>query len=96
MNRDRLEDAAECERSHENDDRAVDVFAVDMKRKLAVNVHKKHWSDVPRSYLFLRLLEEEAELYDALNRDTPQEIIDECADVANFAMMLADCARNGK
>lgn len=96
MKRDRLEDAAECERSHENDDRAVDVFALDMKRKLAVNVHKKHWADVPRSYLFLRLLEEEAELYDALNRGTPQEIIDECADVANFAMMLADLARNGK
>jgi len=96
MDRNRLEDQAEHPRSHEEDALAVDVFALDMKRKLAANVHKKHWSEVPAIYLYQRMREEEAELYSAIKEGNIQSIIDEAADVANFAMMLADMARHGK
>ena len=41
------------------------------------------------------MLEEEEELYTELKEGNVQSIIDEAADVANFAMMLADRARRG-
>lgn len=94
MDRNRLEDQAEHPRDHADDDAAVDLFALDMKRKLAANVHKKHWDEVPMIYLYLRMREEEAELYSALEEGNQQNIIDEAADVANFSMMLADRARH--
>jgi len=93
MDRNRLEDQAEHPRDHADDDAAVDLFALDMKRKLAANVHKKHWDEVPMIYLYQRMLEEEEELYTALKEGNAQSIIDEAADVANFSMMLADRAR---
>ncbi len=94
MVRDRLEDQAEHPRNSEEDIAAVDLFALDMKRKLAANVHKKHWDEVPMIYLYQRMLEEEAELYSALEEGNQQNIIDEAADVANFSMMRADRARH--
>ena len=95
MVRDRLEDQAEHPRDHAADALAVDVFALDMKRKLAANVHKKHWDEVTRMYLARRLVEEVIELCEAVVANDPQSIIDESADVANFAMMISDQARRG-
>ena len=95
MDRNRLEDQAEHPRDHAADAMAVDVFALDMKRKLAANVHKKHWDEVSDRYLFGRLIEEIKELLEAIVDDEHKNIIDEAADVANFSMMLADRARRG-
>ena len=93
MDRNRLEDLAEHPRDHAADALAVDVFALDMKRKLAANVHKKHWDEVTNLYLFRRLVEESLELHEAIGIGTAQNIIDEAADIANFCMMIADQVR---
>ena len=94
MKRQRLEDMAESPRCPALDSIAVDVFALDMKRKLAKNVHKKHWNEVTLDYLYSRMLEEQAELYYALKSGNAQDIIDECADVSNFSLMIADSVRH--
>lgn len=72
---------------------ALYKFMADMFRKLRANKHKAHWSTVTEAFLIVRLAEEFAELADVLGKGTPQQIIDECADVANFAMMIADNER---
>jgi NTP pyrophosphatase (non-canonical NTP hydrolase) len=96
MKRDRLEDQAEKPRNPDQDAVAVDLFSGDMKRKLRANVHKKHWDEVSFQYLLMRLKEEIKELEEVIDSDyldTFARVIDEAADVANFAMMIADRAR---
>lgn len=93
MVRDRLEDQADHPRNHDDDNAAVDLFAFDMKRKLAANVHKKHWNEVTSAYLFRRLVEEVMELHEAMQIGSTDAIMLEAADVANFAMMIADQVR---
>lgn len=80
-------------------------FAGRMERKLAANDHKGHWDNCDFGYLSRRLHQEAKELSRALQRlksyagtypvaeKTVQGVIDEAADVANFAMMIADQAR---
>jgi hypothetical protein len=75
-------------------------FAVEMETKLRANDHKGHWRNCDFPYLDRRLDEEIKELKSALSRlDHPvtpeqrQRVIAEAADVANFAMMIADNAR---
>jgi len=41
----------------------------------------------------MRLTQEREELRRAVDRGDPQEVLREAADVANFAMMLADLVR---
>ncbi len=67
---------------------AVDGFARAMERKLRLNDHKAHWGDSTIDHLFTRLLDEVAELSHAMQDGGA--IGDECADVANFAMMIFD------
>ena len=74
---------------------AVDDFAEGMIRKLAKNSHKAHWSTVSCDYLFDRLKEEVHELSDSRSGSV-ESIIDECYDVANFAMMIADNVSKGR
>lgn len=64
-----------------------------MWEKLRANAHKRHWSEVSESFLYRRLLDELGELAEALGRGDGAAIQREAADVANFAMMLADNAR---
>lgn len=65
----------------------VKAFAVAMEAKLRANDHKGGWKQSPVTYLFSRLEEEVAELKKAVvNGGT----LGEAADVANFAMMIAD------
>ena len=64
-------------------------FARRMELKLRENDHKDHWTGCDFEYLFRRLMEESTELHAAFLDDQ----IDEAADVANFAMMIADNAR---
>ncbi len=69
----------------------VKMFANAMERQLQYNDHKEHWSNFPQEYLFQRLLEEVSELYEAMNEGLDgEDMLDEAADVANFAMMIAD------
>ena len=79
-------------RAYETDHKLVNDFASDMFEKLRKNAHKAHWNTVDQSWLLGRLKVEVEELSNAINH-TPSEIIQECADVANFAAMIADNAR---
>jgi hypothetical protein len=81
-------------------------FASQMERKLRENDHKGGWSACTMRYLLLRMKNESAELAGAIRRarqravnddywnvDDVRTIIREAADVANFAMIVADNAR---
>jgi NTP pyrophosphatase (non-canonical NTP hydrolase) len=80
---------------------AVQWFAEQMERKLRENDHKGGWENENIYWLWERLREESKELIYAVNltRDLhadPENIVRESADVANFAMMIADVARRMK
>lgn len=70
------------------------AFAHIMEQKLRENDHKSHWSDCAPSWLLGRLREETTELAGAIGSGykSPEHIGREAADVANFAMMIADVA----
>jgi len=73
----------------------VSWFAEQMEAKLRENDHKGGWEDCDYEYLANRL-EEEVEELRALEGDPDvkgEKIIRECADIANFAMMIADNIR---
>lgn len=73
---------------------SVARFALIMEEKLSGADHKPHWSRLPYGYLLSRLLDELSELNIAVSYGyTPVLIARECADVANFAMMIADNLR---
>jgi len=67
------------------------AFAVECERKLRKNDHKGHWESCTVSYLLRRLGEEKAELVHAIKEKRSRAVVmAEAADVANFAMMVAD------
>lgn len=69
-------------------------FAVEMRSTLFDNLHKGGWQDCTDAYLIERLEEEVKELKIAIQHGAPKELIlRESADVANFAMMIADPGR---
>uniref|UniRef100_A0A6M3K3H0 Uncharacterized protein n=1 Tax=viral metagenome TaxID=1070528 RepID=A0A6M3K3H0_9ZZZZ len=69
-------------------------FALDMERKLKKNDYKKHWKECSLEYLQNRLKNELQELNFLLKKiSNKREVINECADIANFAMMIADIMR---
>lgn len=81
-------------------DEAVMSFIVDMKYKLRLNNHKGHWKEQFTSALYAKLVGEMVELDLVLEQyamipDSKLllDIVHECADVANFAMMIADNAK---
>jgi len=75
---------------------AVVSFSKVMEKKLTENDHKTHWSEVSTSRLLHMLEEEVVELKEAIDihrlsgESANFMVIEECADVANFAMMIAD------
>lgn len=72
----------------------VKWFAEKMEHTLKRNDRKGGWNDCQWEYLVDRLLGEFHELRASLEAgDNPEDIIHEAADVANFAMMIADNAR---
>lgn len=75
-----------------DDWQALQGFAHIMWEKLRANAHKKRWDELPDTLLYERLLDEVDELSDALERGCNGDMMKEAADVANFAMMLADNA----
>ncbi len=73
------------------DRRSVDHFAGVMKAKLAANQHKDGWDQSAVEDLMKRLKEETAELVAAIKASaTPDLVARECADVANFCMMVSE------
>lgn len=76
----------------------LEWFAEEMEKKLQENDHKVHWSEVDGDYLISRMEQEMVELMKAIidvrfGSGDPKEVIYEAADVANFAMMIADNMR---
>lgn len=72
-------------------------FAAAMERKLEANDHKRGWKHCETLYLMRRLRNEVGELAVLVNAARRGEahvdrdaILSEAADVANFAMMVAD------
>lgn len=66
-------------------------FAEAMEIQLCANDHKTGWSRMSLKTLLHRLRQETAELERAIEMNAPAHvIIAEAADVANFAMMIAD------
>jgi NTP pyrophosphatase (non-canonical NTP hydrolase) len=71
--------------------KCVKEFALEMEKKLKANEHKPGWSDCEMTHLFRRLEEELRELIRAIaTLEDCNKVISEAADVANFAMMVAD------
>lgn len=71
---------------------SVKWFAQRMEQKLRDNDHKDHWSNSSQGYLIGRIADELKELKSA---KFINDRIDECTDIANFAMMVADNANHG-
>lgn len=71
-------------------------FVQYMFNKLRQNEHKKHWRELSEDWLLEALNSEVGELSFALSSGDKDDIIYECADVANFAMMIADKQREKK
>ncbi|GIQ63546.1 hypothetical protein PACILC2_21140 [Paenibacillus cisolokensis] len=76
----------------------VQWFAQQMEAKLRDNDHKGGWENESLLWLYMRMIEEveevKAEIKAAFDREIDyNKIIREAADVANFAMMIADNAR---
>jgi len=65
-------------------------FAGRMEKKLKKNDHKGGWSEDMLPYLGKRFGEEVNEFIDAMYSNNAEGTINEAADVANFAMMIAD------
>lgn len=68
-------------------------FAEEMEKKLIANDYKGGWDKCKMRDLLVRLREETDELALSLFGEVKPEIITEAADVANFAMMIADVTR---
>ena len=64
-----------------------------MKEKLEENSFKGTWENMDNEDLFSYLRFETVELSDAIFSEPDEAIIRECADIANFAMMIAGNAR---
>lgn len=69
---------------------AITNFSKIMEKKLKDNDHKEGWNTCNNQYLLSRMFEECFELQDAITSKNSNNICYEAADVANFAMMIAD------
>ena len=74
---------------------ALDRFVNVMRAKLAKpeNIAKPHWRQCDLQFLVQRLEDEVQEMKEAIDEGSKKSIRLECADVANFAMMIADWHR---
>lgn len=72
----------------------VKRFAAEMEKQLVANAHKGSWKECGEDFLYGELegiLNENLTILDfaLANADTP-EVLSRCANIANFAMMIAD------
>jgi len=75
---------------------SVRWFANEMESKLRDNDHKGGRDDCSYVFLMHRLDDEFNELVSCLEDRDYDGAIEECADIANFAMMIADKTRGGE
>jgi len=68
-------------------------FANEMEQQLEANDHKSGWQYSTLKQLLRRLKQEVGELERAIEKGKPL-VVEEAADVANFAMMIADNFHN--
>lgn len=73
-------------------------FSEQMENKLKENDHKGGWNHCGKYWLFERMKEETSELLQELSvfsngAENEGMVIKECADIANFSMMIADKVR---
>ncbi len=68
----------------------VRAFAEEMEKQLKANEHKGHWDDCKEDFLYDELDKNFQILDFALANNDMPEILRRCANIANFAMMLAD------
>lgn len=68
----------------------IALFAIEMEKKMSKRDPERgnDWRYEKIKYFRKRLDDEVDELDDAIKNKTPEEAMDECLDVANFAMML--------
>lgn len=71
----------------------LEWFKGKMDEKLSENTDKSHWRDEQASWLYCALMTEIGEYVRAWTLHDHEEMIREAADIANFAMMLADKSR---
>jgi hypothetical protein len=64
-----------------------------MVHKLHKNVHKGRWENIKADDAFMLLRAEMKELMTAILENNKDEAYLECADVANFAMIIASIMR---
>lgn len=79
-----------------NYENTVAAFMGLMLKKLRENDHKTHWRNEDIRDLFRMLVHETVELEQELDKSdgaSPVKIARECADIGNFALMIADVAR---
>jgi len=69
---------------------SVKWFAERMEQTLRKNDHKVGWGKCDLQYLSMRLTQERKELSEAIASKDAERIINECSDVSNFSLMLAD------
>jgi NTP pyrophosphatase (non-canonical NTP hydrolase) len=72
---------------------AVRWFAQQMETKLREHDDRGGWHQCEQGWLLARLTDEAVELMEAIKKSDHEAVISEAADVANFAMMIADKAR---
>lgn len=75
--------------------KSVEWFSNIMFEKLTRDVDKGDWSNDQVSTLLIKMKMEFDELCDALLNGTPEEIARECADVSNYAMIIAQVVNGG-
>ena len=71
----------------------VVLYSLAMEAKLRANDHKGHWASAggeDLSWFVEKLRGEVEELEEALAIGAPLDVLEEAADVGNFAMMIAD------
>ena len=72
---------------------SVRRLAQEMEERLRDNDYKGGWDDCTPRWLLKRLRDETKELAAAIRQDSQPTILQEAADVANFAMMIFDVVR---
>jgi len=77
-------------------ERALAFFTDAMRTELMRHLDRPGWEDEPLEFLWRRLFEELGELKAEIANGKPRAVIvKECADVANFLMMIADTYEEG-
>ena len=71
----------------------INLFVDLMLEKLHKHRNKGHWENVNINDMWLRLVEEVDELFEAMYEGDSTEIHREAADVANFAMIISSVIR---